>query len=149
MTHFRHPSFFCNCGEFSLTYLPFLFDSQAADVAHTIQHWQTFSKFHERLFSERFTAFVNGDEASDPALTWYDDQLAYFDKVVIPLVEKLQTSGVFGSTGEEFMRWAQQNRNEWAAKGRSVVRHMRDNASSQYQKMNVTERRRQRRASMI
>ena len=122
---------------------------QAADISHTIQHWQTFNKFNERLFSERFTAFMNGDEPCDPSATWYEEVLAHFDDTVIPLAEKLRSCGVFGSTGEEFMRWAQQNRSEWSAKGRAVVRHMRENVAQQFQRMNVKEQKRRRRASMI
>lgn len=114
----------------------------AADWAHTIQHWQTYRKFHERLFSERLTAFLNGDEATDPSVTWYEDELEFFDKNVIPLAEKLRSCGVFGATGEEFMRWAQQNRAEWAAKGKEVTRHMRDNILAQYDRQNAKERKR-------
>ena len=115
---------------------------QAADISHAIQHWQTFSKFHERMFSERFTAFMNGEETVDPSLTWYDDQLVFFDETVIPLAEKLRSCEVFGSTGTEFVRWAEQNRNEWVAKGKSIIRHMRENVARQYEKIHAKERRR-------
>lgn len=115
---------------------------QAADISHMIQHWQTFSKFHERAFSERFTAFMNGEETADPSLTWYEDQLAFFDQTVIPLAEKLNSCEVFGSTGAEFVRWAKQNRNEWATKGKSIIRHMRENVARQYEKIHAKERRR-------
>lgn len=114
----------------------------AADWAHTIQHWQTYRKFHERMFCERLTAFLNGDEGSDPSATWYEDELAFFDNNVIPLAEKLRSCNVFGTTGDEFMRWAQQNRAEWATKGKSVVQHMRNNVLAQYDRRNAKERRR-------
>lgn len=115
---------------------------QAADIAHCIQHFQTFNKFHEREFTERYTAFMIGDSAYDPSTTWYEDELAFFDNTVIPLADKLRVCGVFGSTGNEFMRWAEQNRSEWASKGRAMVRHMRENVAVQYEKMDARQRRR-------
>jgi hypothetical protein len=115
---------------------------QASDVAHTIQHWQTFSKFNERLFKERFAAFLNGVEERDPSETWYEDELTFFDGFVLPMANKLKSCGVFGSTGDEFMRWAQQNRAEWAVKGKYIVRHMREAALSQNEKDQSKERKR-------
>ena len=30
---------------------------QASDVAHTMQHWQVYAKWNERLFVEMYTAY--------------------------------------------------------------------------------------------
>ena len=40
---------------------------------------------------------------------------------VIPLAKKLKECGVFGVSSDEYLNYAQRNRQEWEAKGREVV----------------------------
>ena len=45
---------------------------QAADVAHTMQHWHVYQKWNERLFCEMCKAYESGrGPDKDPALGWY------------------------------------------------------------------------------
>lgn len=53
---------------------------QASDVSHTMQHWFTFRKFNERLFEERYVAWLKGvSGADDPSVGWYKGELGFFD----------------------------------------------------------------------
>ena len=105
---------------------------QASDVAHTMQHWQTYQKWNERLFQERYAAFVAGKEAHDPVDGWYEGEIAFFDNYAIPLNEKLKQCGVFGASSDELLTWALQNRQEWQDKGRELVQAMHERAVAKY-----------------
>lgn len=94
---------------------------QASDVAHTMQHWQIYNKWNERLFEERYLAFLAGREEKDPSLSWYDGEIWFFDNYIIPLARKLETCGVFGVSSDEYLNYALENRHEWGRKGQSIV----------------------------
>ncbi|CAJ1963522.1 unnamed protein product [Cylindrotheca closterium] len=98
---------------------------QAADVAHTMQHWHVYQKWNEKLFFEMRKAYESGRGGEkDPADTWYNGELWFFDNYVIPLAKKLDDCGVFGVCSDECLTYAKQNRKEWEVKGRIVVEAM-------------------------
>jgi 3'5'-cyclic nucleotide phosphodiesterase len=117
---------------------------QAADIAHTMQHWQTYAKFNERLFEEQYVAYLIGHEEQDPAQHWYESELTFFDHHVLPLAEQLRTCGVFGASsststsdsgglgGDELIGWAKQNRQEWQKHGQSLVKQMHETCVAKY-----------------
>jgi len=43
---------------------------------------------------------------------------------VIPLARKLKECGVFGVSSDEYLNYAQQNRNEWEARGMDLLNVM-------------------------
>jgi class 3 adenylate cyclase len=97
---------------------------QASDVAHTMQHFQLYCKWNERLFREMYAAYVSGDASTDPSVGWYHQELEFFDGYVIPLAMKLKECGVFGVSGDEYLTYAMENRREWAQKGKDIVNAM-------------------------
>eukprot|EP00934_Nitzschia_sp_Nitz4_P003177 Nitzschia sp. Nitz4//scaffold52_size167869//51633//56242//NITZ4_002269-RA/size167869-snap-gene-0.210-mRNA-1//1//CDS//3329554014//3167//frame0 len=97
---------------------------QAADVSHTMQHWQVYSRWNERLFQEMYRAFEDGRSTNDPSKGWYKGELGFFDNYVIPLARKLEECGVFGVTSDECLNYALENRREWEAKGEKIVAEM-------------------------
>jgi class 3 adenylate cyclase len=97
---------------------------QASDVAHTMQHWQIFCKWNERLFKEMYDAYNNGRSDKDPSLGWYQGELGFFDNYIIPLARKLKDCGVFGVSSDEYLNYALENRREWSARGEDVVKKM-------------------------
>jgi hypothetical protein len=98
---------------------------QAADVAHTMQHWHVYQKWNEKLFGEMCNAYQSGrGPEKDPALTWYKGELWFFDNYIIPLAKKLDDCGVFGVTSDECLNYALENRKEWESKGHKVVEDM-------------------------
>lgn len=98
---------------------------QAADVAHTMQHWHVYQKWNERLFVEMCAAHTSGrSPAKDPAVGWYEGELWFFDNYVIPLAKKLEECGVFGVSSDECLNYALENRKEWERKGRDLVKVM-------------------------
>jgi hypothetical protein len=57
----------------------------------------------------------------DPLEGWYEGELWFFDNYGIPLAKKLRECNVFGVACDEFLDYANDNRLEWVAKGRSIV----------------------------
>lgn len=97
---------------------------QASDVAHTMQHWQVYRKWNARFFEESYVAFVSGRAEKNPAESWYEGEIGFFDFYIIPLAKKLKDCGVFGVSSDEYLNYAQQNRREWESNGREVVAEM-------------------------
>jgi 3'5'-cyclic nucleotide phosphodiesterase len=97
---------------------------QASDVSHCMQHWQVYRKWNERLFREMREAYFSGRGDRDPADYWYQGELGFFDFYIIPLAKKLRDCQVFGVTCDEFLNYAEQNREEWGRRGEEVVAHM-------------------------
>lgn len=97
---------------------------QASDVSHTMQHWHIYCKWNERLFEEMSVAYKAGRLGFNPADTWYEGELGFFDNYVIPLAKKLKDCGVFGVSSDEYLNYAMENREEWEEKGREVVAEM-------------------------
>jgi hypothetical protein len=94
---------------------------QASDVAHTMQHFQVFKKWNERLFYEVYSAFDSGRAESDPSEKWYEGEIGFFDFYIIPLAKKLGACGVFGVASDEYLIYAQENREKWKKEGKDVV----------------------------
>ena len=44
---------------------------QASDIAHTMQHFDVFRKWNERLFREMYLAYLSGRAEKDPGEYWY------------------------------------------------------------------------------
>ena len=95
---------------------------QASDISHTMQHWNVYIKWNKRLYLERYDAFKSGKSAKDPTSDWYQNELDFFDKYVIPLAKNLIGCEVFGSASEECLAYATANRRDWASKGRDMVK---------------------------
>jgi class 3 adenylate cyclase len=94
---------------------------QASDVAHTMQHWQVYRKWNGRLFKELYRSYSEGHSDKDPSEGWYEGEMGFFDFYILPLAKKLHDCGVFGVASHEYLNYAEQNRREWEAKGKSVV----------------------------
>jgi class 3 adenylate cyclase len=95
---------------------------QAANVAHTMQHWSIYIKWNECLYQEMYEAYKNGRANEDPSIYWYEDELRFLDNHVIPLAKKLKECGVFGDSGDEYLAHAEKNREEWEMKGKDISR---------------------------
>ena len=79
-----------------------------------------------RLLEEMYLAYATGRAVKDPTETWYEGEIGFFDYYIIPLAKKLKNCGVFGVSCDEFLNYAEDNRNEWKAKGREIVREMKE-----------------------
>ena len=97
---------------------------QASDVCHTMQHWHIYRKWNELLFKEMTKAYKEGRAEKNPADTWYQGEIGFFDYYVIPLAKKLKNCGVFGVSSDEYLIYATKNRDEWAARGEEIVCEM-------------------------
>eukprot|EP00934_Nitzschia_sp_Nitz4_P004937 Nitzschia sp. Nitz4//scaffold277_size25017//14875//15933//NITZ4_008348-RA/size25017-processed-gene-0.12-mRNA-1//-1//CDS//3329545347//4927//frame0 len=101
---------------------------QAADVAHTCQHWTIYRKWNERFFRECYEAYQAGRAEKNPADYWYQGELGFFDFYIIPLSKKLRDCGVFGSTSDENLNYALSNRAIWEKDGKAIVAGMLESA---------------------
>jgi len=93
----------------------------AADIGHTMQHWHSYKRWNERLYFEMYEGFQTGRLQKDPTATWYQDEIKFFDDVVIPMANRLRSSGVFGVAGDDAIRCAQSNRKDWVVNGGAIV----------------------------
>jgi hypothetical protein len=107
---------------------------QASDVAHTMQHWNIYRKWNTLFFEECYKAYLEGRAEADPALTWYQGELGFFDFYIIPLALKLKDCGAFGVSGDEYRVYAVRNRKEWENQGREIVEDMVNAARAKFQK---------------
>jgi class 3 adenylate cyclase len=112
---------------------------QVADVAHTMQHWHVFRKWNERLFQENMHAYKDDRAQKDPSENWYESELWFFDNYVIPLANRLHDCEVFGIASNECLSYALENREEWAAKGREVVREMLEEYNEEFEKSQMSD----------
>jgi class 3 adenylate cyclase len=106
---------------------------QASDVSHCMQHWHTYQRFNERLFEERYLAYLRGVAGDKPPWAgWYNGELWFFDNYIIPLAHKLKECGVFGVSYDEFLNYAQENRLEWEREGNDIVQALRAKMEGKY-----------------
>jgi hypothetical protein len=94
-------------------------------------------KWNERLFHEMYFAYLRNRSEKDPSVGWYNGEIWFFDNYVIPLAYKLKECGVFGVSGEEYLGYAVQNRNEWEEKGSASVEAMKQRAMAKAKKMGL------------
>jgi hypothetical protein len=105
---------------------------QAADVAHTCQHWNLYRKWNERLFQECYKAFRDGRAEKNPVDGWYEGEMGFYDFYIIPLAMKLRDCGVFGPTSDENLNYAKSNRAQWEKEGQAIVSMMLETAKEEY-----------------
>ena len=106
---------------------------QASDVAHTMQHWNVYTKWNARLFKEMYKAHLDGrGGAKDPSEFWAKGEIGFFDFYVIPLAKKLKDCGVFGVSSDEYLQYAISNRNEWEEKGQAMTERIMNEVREEY-----------------
>jgi len=105
---------------------------QAADIAHTCQHWGLYRKWNERLFQECYKAFRDGRAEQNPADGWYGGEIGFYEFYIIPLAKKLRDCGVFGPTSDENLNYAKSNKAQWEKEGHSIVAKMLAKAEDEY-----------------
>lgn len=106
---------------------------QASDVSHTMQHWNAYTKWNEKLFQEMYIAWKLGRTEKDPSLGWFKGEIWFFDNYVIPLSKKLADCGVFGVASDESYLNAVSNRKDWEAKGEAIVEQMLEKTKAKYE----------------
>ena len=102
---------------------------QASDIAHTMQHWHIYRKWNSRLFAEMWNAHRDNRSEKNPADSWYEGELGFYDYYIIPLAKKLRDSDAFGASSKEFLSYALKNRSEWERTGMEIVAEMKQTLS--------------------
>ncbi|CAB9512395.1 natriuretic peptide receptor 2 [Seminavis robusta] len=100
---------------------------QASDISNTLQHWDVYLDWQERLFREKNLAFDAGVcTGSNPVETWYEDELAFLGKHAVPLAKRLAEAKVFGASSSECLNHALNNQKRWSNQGKQLVKDMYD-----------------------
>jgi hypothetical protein len=107
---------------------------QASSLSYTMQHWHIYRKWNECLYFECYDAYRNGHSVIDPTDSWYQNELDFFDLIVIPLARKLKQCGIFGVSGVEYLQYAMSNRSEWQTKGQQSVAAMKDRVNEKFER---------------
>lgn len=102
---------------------------QAADVSHTMQNFDTFMKWNQRLFREILSAYKIEQQCNEvkdphPVEIWYEDQIGFFNHYVIPLADRLDQSGAFHEEGAKFVDLASKNLRRWEEEGEALTKVM-------------------------
>jgi hypothetical protein len=80
---------------------------QASDIFHTMQPWIVYEKWSCRDFEEKYIAYKQGRIKEDPSLTWYKNEMDFFDNHVIPLSMQLKDCDAFVVSSDEYLVSAQ------------------------------------------
>ena len=123
-----------------------------------MQHWQIYLHWNERFFFELYGAYKTGRAEADPTKGWYKGEIGtlpwsqipliassfrqtflqlfsfagFFDFYIIPLAKKLDQCGVFGVSSDEYLNYAQLNRDEWEREGEAIVEEFKEKYYAQY-----------------
>ena len=97
---------------------------QASDVSHTMQHWNVYRKWNEKLLEEMYLAYRSGRSTVDPTQNWAKGEIGFFDFYIIPLAKKLKNCGVFGVSSDEYLNYALINRRKWEQEGAEITAKM-------------------------
>eukprot|EP00980_Cylindrotheca_fusiformis_P002004 scaffold444_cov109-Cylindrotheca_fusiformis.AAC.1 len=97
---------------------------QASDIAHTMQAWEIYLHWNERLFHERYDAFLDGRAETDPSDGWYQGELWFFDNRVVPLAQNLKKCGLLDVLSDQLIKQARSNRLKWELEGERISQEL-------------------------
>lgn len=95
-----------------------------ADVAHTMQKFSTFLRWNEQLYIELFNAYHEGRISNDPTEGWYQNQINFFGKYVIPLAKRMDKCRICGCKSPIFLYFAMENKRKWVEEGQAITAEM-------------------------
>lgn len=85
----------------------------SSEIAHWLQHWNTFFVWHGMYFAEIYGQFLKGVGTHDPSLIWHQNELRFFNDMVQPVAAELEACGF----GEFYSSRAEENYREWQLSG--------------------------------
>jgi hypothetical protein len=65
-------------------------------------------------------------------LTKSRGEIGFYDFYIIPLAKKLDVCGVFGVSSDEYLNYAQLNRDEWEREGEKIVEGFKEKYYSKF-----------------
>eukprot|EP00934_Nitzschia_sp_Nitz4_P002898 Nitzschia sp. Nitz4//scaffold52_size167869//46818//50525//NITZ4_002268-RA/size167869-processed-gene-0.157-mRNA-1//-1//CDS//3329554011//2888//frame0 len=98
---------------------------QVADVSHTMQAWNVYTRWSKKQYFETHEAYLAGRVQIDPSKTWYAREAYTFDRRAIPLVEKL----VAVTGWDALLEKVKANRQKWLITGKTEVKEFAAEAS--------------------
>lgn len=90
-----------------------------SDIAHLLQGWENFVKWNFRLYKEIHECFKKG-LCADPREGWYQGQIVFTDKYVIPL-SKRSRRFLQGGFSDKLLLNGLTNQNIWMKHGKLVT----------------------------
>jgi hypothetical protein len=94
---------------------------QAADGFHCMQPWIVYEKWCFKHLEERYASFKQGQSQEDPSVSWYNNELEYFDNCIIPLAMELKDCEAFVVSNDDYLNHALKNRQLLAKEGLHMV----------------------------
>ena len=96
---------------------------RVAQSSHGLQSWENFVKWSSSLFRELMRAH-SMDRGHDPRASWFDNQVRITESYLLPLVYKIEDSGVFGADFEFFSQLVNDNREKWLVEGVGITHEL-------------------------
>lgn len=90
---------------------------QVSDISHTMQDFSVYQRWNENLYEELLEAYQEGRAEKDPSDGWFKGEFGFYDFHILPLIKKIQGTGVLGSTAEFLRENAEYNRRAWEESG--------------------------------
>jgi len=99
---------------------------QAADIAHSMQSFETSLRWNYRLFKELHACFTSNLLPADPGSFWATGEVGFFDAYVQPLATGLSRITSCPGSDEILMlsNFAKTNQDQWARHGKQITEIM-------------------------
>mmetsp|Transcript_39074 Transcript_39074/g.94478 ORF Transcript_39074/g.94478 Transcript_39074/m.94478 type:complete len:717 (-) Transcript_39074:77-2227(-) len=107
---------------------------QISTVSHSVQVWEIFLEWNERQFWEAYLAFLEERSSKDPSESWYEDQLKFFDNLVLPLTETGTETGVWDILSDQLFQQATRNRLKWELEGKNICESLIQKTKARFSK---------------
>jgi len=101
---------------------------QSSVMIHAMQPWESFLRWNERMFEEKYKAFQEDRSLEDPTRTWFKQTLDAFNNYLFPLA--LRKAKLFGM--HNGMTHIRSNREQWIECGSICVDAMQKKIKSTY-----------------
>lgn len=109
-----------------------------SDIAHLLQGWKNFVKWNFRLYKEIHACFKKG-LCDNPREGWYQGQIDFTDKYVIPL-SKRSKRFLQGGFSDRLLRNGLTNRNIWIQQGKLATEIISNAVDTDENEVNVMQR---------
>jgi hypothetical protein len=99
---------------------------QVSDISHTMQDFSVYQRWNENLYEELLAAYQEGRAEKDPTDGWWKGEFGFYDFHILPLIKKIQGTGVLGTTAGILFENAEHNRKSWEEMGEEKCKQMQE-----------------------
>lgn len=104
-----------------------------SDISHTMQSFDVYCEWNEKLYREMYAAFREGRSSTDPSNGWVAGEIVFFNKHILPLAQRVQDCGMFGTQLAAYMlQNARANRKQWQVSGKVIFADLQARVKCEY-----------------